>query len=248
MSSPGEALGRRSLLKMGTAVLATPLAGAAAEAQPGSSPAATPGTQVFRAQLVPDGADCRLALVSDQHWWPEHRENWGGGAQMTSLSDRKMPDLAEMLNAERPDVSIHAGDVISAAGSFFPTPAEYAKQLAFAKRFYGKHFGWVPDGAMDMGELGKYEFLRHAERAPEGAPMGQGVLGAVMPMMPGMPIPAWSFYFRVPDIDVAAARITEHGGTLFQDPIEIPGGEFSLNASDPQGAMFGLVGPRKGEA
>ena len=32
---------------------------------------------------------------------------------MTSLSDRKMPDLAEMLNAERPDLSIHAGDVIS---------------------------------------------------------------------------------------------------------------------------------------
>ena len=75
--------------------------------------------------------------------------------------------------------------------------------------------------------------------------MGHGVLGAVMPMMPGMPMPAWSFYFRVADIDVAAARITEQGGTLFQEPIEIPGGEFSLNASDPQGAMFGLVGPRK---
>jgi hypothetical protein len=117
-----------------------------------------------------------------------------------------------------------------------------------AKRFYGKHFGWVQDGEMDMGELGKYEFLRHAGRAPEGAPMGQGMLGAVMPMMPGMPMPAWSFYFRVADIDVAAARITEHGGTLFQEPIEIPGGEYSLNASDPQGAMFGLVGPRKGDA
>ena len=70
---------------------------------------------------MPDGADCRLALVCDHHWWPEHRENWGEGAQMTSLSDRKMPDLAETFNAARPDLSIHAGDVISAAGSFFPT-------------------------------------------------------------------------------------------------------------------------------
>lgn len=113
-------------------MLATPVA-----AIGGQSPAsAATGRRVFDAALIPEGADCRLALVSDQHWWPEHRENWGDGAQITSLSDRKMPDLAAALNAERPDVSIHAGDVISAAGSFFPTPEEYAKQLAFAKRFY----------------------------------------------------------------------------------------------------------------
>lgn len=137
MSSPGETLGRRSLLKLGTAMLATPLIGTTAEVQPASTSAAAPGTLLFRGQFVPDGADCRLALVSDQHWWPEHHENWGDGAQITSLSDRKMPDLAEMLNAEHPDLSIHAGDVISAAGSFFPTASEYTKQLAFAKRFYG---------------------------------------------------------------------------------------------------------------
>jgi hypothetical protein len=28
--------------------------------------------------------------------------------------------------------------------------------------------------------------------------------------------------------------------------MEIPGGEFSLDGIDPQGAPFGLVGPRKG--
>jgi hypothetical protein len=27
--------------------------------------------------------------------------------------------------------------------------------------------------------------------------------------------------------------------------MEIPGGEFALNGMDPQGASFGLVGPRK---
>lgn len=113
-----------------------------------------------------------------------------------------------------------------------------------AKQFYAKHFGWVKDGEMDMGELGKYEFLRHTGRAPEGAKMGAGMLGAVMGLM-GSPMPVWSFYFRVPDIDVAAATITANGGNLFQEPIEIPGGEYSLNASDPQGAVFGLVGPRK---
>jgi hypothetical protein len=136
-------IGRRSVLKLGTAVLATPVLGAAASAgvaaaagseAPAAQPAAT-GTRVFAAKLVPDGAVCRLALVADHHYWPEHKENWGGGAQITSLSDRRMPDLAATLNALKPDLSIHAGDVISAAGSFHPTADAYTKQLEFQARF-----------------------------------------------------------------------------------------------------------------
>ncbi len=117
-----------------------------------------------------------------------------------------------------------------------------------ARHFYGKHFGWVKDGEMDMGELGSYEFLRHAGRAPDGSPMGHGMLGAVMPMMPGgAPMPVWSFYFRVPDIDAAAATIGSGGGSILQGPTQIPGGDYSLMAADPQGAAFGLVGGRKGD-
>ena len=117
---------------------------------------------------------------------------------------------------------------------------------AAAKHFYGQRFGWVQDGEMDMGPLGKYEFLRHAGRAPEGSPMGAGMIGAVMPKMPEMPVSAWTFYFRVPDIDAAVERICANGGTITQEPMEIPGGDFSMNAIDPQGAHFALVGARKG--
>ncbi|MBL0922877.1 MAG: VOC family protein [Sphingomonadaceae bacterium] len=106
-----------------------------------------------------------------------------------------------------------------------------------SKAFYGEQFGWVQDGDMDMGPLGKYQFWWASEK--------RFMLGAVMPKMPEMPVSAWGFYFRVPDIDAAAEAIKVNGGTLFQEPIEIPGGDFSLNASDPQGAAFGLVGPRK---
>jgi predicted enzyme related to lactoylglutathione lyase len=35
------------------------------------------------------------------------------------------------------------------------------------------------------------------------------------------------------------------GGQVFQEPMEIPGGEYALNGADPQGALFGLVGPRR---
>ncbi|GAA3260451.1 hypothetical protein GCM10020258_22910 [Sphingomonas yabuuchiae] len=47
------------------------------------------------------------------------------------------------------------------------------------------------------------------------------------------------------DIDAAAARVVERGGTIEFGPMEIPGGDYSLSARDPQGARFGLVGPRK---
>ena len=115
---------------------------------------------------------------------------------------------------------------------------------AAALHFYGQRFGWVKDGEMEMGPMGKYEFLRHAGRAPEGSPPGHGMLGAVMPKMPQVPVSAWTYYFRVPDIDAAVARIRELGGTIVMEPTEIPGGDFSMNAIDPQGAHFALVGTR----
>lgn len=108
-----------------------------------------------------------------------------------------------------------------------------------AKAFYGKQFGWVADGEMDMGELGKYEFWKVGDDRAH-------MLGAVMPLMPGMPTSFWTYYFRVPDIDAAVAYAKANGGTLLQEPTEIPGGEFSFTGTDPQGAVFGLVGPRKG--
>lgn len=106
---------------------------------------------------------------------------------------------------------------------------------AAAWTFYGDRFGWVKDGDMDMGPLGKYEFVGH----------GGHMLGAIMPKMPQDPHPHWLFYFRVADIDAAADTLKANGGTLLQEPTEIPGGEFSLAAADPHGAAFGLVGPRR---
>lgn len=106
-----------------------------------------------------------------------------------------------------------------------------------AKTFFGTVFGWTKDGEMDMGPLGKYEFWKPGDGR-------DFMLGAVMPLMPGMPMSAWTFYFRVADIDKAVEAINANGGKVLQEPTEIPGGEFSIAAMDPHGASFGLVGPR----
>jgi predicted enzyme related to lactoylglutathione lyase len=50
-------------------------------------------------------------------------------------------------------------------------------------------------------------------------------------------------YFGIDDIDAAAERIGESGGTIMVPKTEVPGGQF-LVAQDPQGAVFGIFAGR----
>lgn len=99
--------------------------------------------------------------------------------------------------------------------------------------FYGELFGWKQDGEMDMGPMGKYQFVRHG-----------GVIGAIMPSLPEWGPPMWNRIFRVANIDTAKAAVEAGGGKTLTGPDEIPGGDFAMNCMDPQGAAFGLVGGR----
>ena len=56
---------------------------------------------------------------------------------------------------------------------------------------------------------------------------------------PGVP-PHWMIYFRVPDINAAVERIKKNGGKILNGPMEVPGGDWVLNAQDPQGGAFSL--------
>ena len=96
---------------------------------------------------------------------------------------------------------------------------------AGAARFYGAVVGWTIA----------------ADRDPAAGDVG---LGAVMPLMDGYPVPVWNFYIGVDDIDRAHAAVKANGGTITNEPMEIPGGEYAMNAIDPQGAAVGFVGPR----
>jgi predicted enzyme related to lactoylglutathione lyase len=101
--------------------------------------------------------------------------------------------------------------------------------------FYGRHFGWTQEGGMPMGEMGDYKFIQAH---------GEGI-GAIMRKPPQSPTSMWLYYFGADDIDRATRAVTDRGGQLLYDPMEIPGGEYAVAGIDPQGAVFGLVGPRK---
>ena len=101
---------------------------------------------------------------------------------------------------------------------------------AGALSFYADVFGWTYPDRMPMGEMGDYIFVES----------GGQTVGAIMQQPAGAP-PAWQFYFRAPDIDASAAAVTASGGTVHMGPMEVPGGNRIIVASDPHGAMFGVI-------
>ncbi len=111
----------------------------------------------------------------------------------------------------------------------------YAGDGAKAFAFYADQFGWTKDQAMDMGAMGIYQLFA----------AGGGAIGGMMTKPPQVPVAAWLFYFNVDAIDAAAERVRNAGGQIINGPMEVPGGSWIVQATDPQGAMFALVAPQR---
>jgi len=101
-----------------------------------------------------------------------------------------------------------------------------------AMTFYQQLFGWQPGDAHDMGPMGRYQLFNRGAR----------MLGGMMnkPKELAEVPPHWAIYFRVDDINAAADRVKASGGQILNGPMEVPGGDWIVNAKDPQGAAFSL--------
>lgn len=99
-----------------------------------------------------------------------------------------------------------------------------------AHDFYEGLFGWTNPESMSMGDMGDYRFLD----------IGGTRIGATTPR-PGEAA-GWRYYFRVSSVSVASAAVNAGGGSILMDPQEVPGGDFIILGTDPQGAAFALVG------
>ncbi len=100
--------------------------------------------------------------------------------------------------------------------------------------FYAGQFGWAKHEALDMGPMGTYQIF--GEKGGEA-------MGGMM-TNPMLPRPQWLFYAAVDGVDAAQKRLVDGGGTVLHGPQEVPGGVWIVQARDPQGAMFAIVGPR----
>lgn len=100
-----------------------------------------------------------------------------------------------------------------------------------ALKFYGALFGWEKAGEHDMGPMGSYYLFGR-----NGNP-----LGGMFKMAAGMPGgPAWLGYVRVKDVNKVVNKVKSAGGKLVNGPMEVPGGDWIAQFSDPQGAMFAV--------
>jgi uncharacterized protein len=136
---------------------------------------------------------------------------------MKGSSDQELPTVA-------PDAPGHVGWRELQAGD---------GKAAFA--FYSGLFGWTKTEAFDMGKMGIYQTFA----------TGDGMVGGMMTKMPEAPVPFWLYYFNVEAIDAAVARVKGAGGRVALDPHQVPTGQWIAQGFDPQGAMFGLLAPKR---
>jgi predicted enzyme related to lactoylglutathione lyase len=109
----------------------------------------------------------------------------------------------------------------------------YAADWQSAFAFYEKVFGWTKADAVDLGPMGTYQLFA----------AGGAAIGGMMTKPPQVPVPHWGYYINVAAIDAAVARITAAGGAIANGPMQVPGGQWIVQAVDPQGARFNLVAP-----
>jgi uncharacterized protein len=100
--------------------------------------------------------------------------------------------------------------------------------------FYEKQFGWTKTEAHNMGH-GLYQLFA----------AGDGAIGGMMNKMPEMPRPWWNYYITVEAIDAAKNRVEKAGGNVVMGPMEVPGGQWILQARDPQGGFFALLASKR---
>jgi predicted enzyme related to lactoylglutathione lyase len=111
----------------------------------------------------------------------------------------------------------------------------YATNMDKAFAFYAALFGWTKTEAFDIGPMGSYQtFATSGTRN-----------GGMMNKPREMPMPFWLYYFSVPAIDAATAKVTAGGGKILHGPMQVPDGGWILQCMDPQGAMFALASDRQ---
>jgi predicted enzyme related to lactoylglutathione lyase len=99
---------------------------------------------------------------------------------------------------------------------------------ATAFDFYSDTFGWTKGAGYDMGPMGLYQLVQVDGKD----------FGGIMTRPPGVPGVFWQFYFQVESVKAAAAKAEELGGKILNGPQQVPGGSWTIQCQDPQGANF----------
>jgi uncharacterized protein len=108
------------------------------------------------------------------------------------------------------------------------------RDVAAAREFYGKVFGWTVE-EQEMPGMGTYHVWKDGEHV-------RGGMIDITNMADGDASPYWLVYFTVADADAAVETAKAGGGQVYNGPFDIPVGRLAVMA-DPAGAMFAVMAP-----
>jgi len=94
--------------------------------------------------------------------------------------------------------------------------------------FYSSLFGWEKIEEHDMGDAGMYLVWG----------LGGRPLGGICNATDEGPPPSWLSYVHVKDVNQTVRKVKSAGGKVLLGPMEVPGGDWIVQAVDPQGALF----------
>lgn len=99
--------------------------------------------------------------------------------------------------------------------------------------FYGALFGWDVPESERSEQTGGYR-----QAMKDGKPVG-----GMMPLMQEGQPPAWTTYVSVDDAEATAAKVTDAGGSVIAEPMEVLDLGTMAIFADPTGAVFGIWQP-----
>jgi len=121
----------------------------------------------------------------------------------------------------------------------FEMPYDDRERMA---RFYRNAFGWQ---TQMLGEaMGNYVTAATTETSADGRPLQPGAInGGFYPRKADWPAQHPSIVIAVNDIHAAMAQVSEAGGELLGEPMEIPGIGLYLSFIDTENNRLSMLQP-----
>ncbi len=121
----------------------------------------------------------------------------------------------------------------------FEMPAEDRNRMA---KFYTKAFGWQTQ--MLGPEMNEYVLVTTTEPGENGRPKNPGAInGGFYKKSADMPAQYPSVVIAVGDIREAMKKVTEAGGKVLGEPMEIPGYGLYVSFFDTEGNRVSMMQP-----
>lgn len=122
----------------------------------------------------------------------------------------------------------------------FEMPAEDRKRMA---QFYTKAFGWRTE--MLGPEMNDYVVVTTTESDDNGPKTPGAINGGFFPKKDDWPAQYPSVVIAVEDIEVAMDKVSDAGGKVLGEPMEIPGIGQYVSFSDTEGNRVSMLQPKR---